>query len=242
MDGEIWNTIPVAAGQRGRASIDIGPVFGNPDAELVVANLPASLAVNGRLQIRLSAMFLGVDEPLHLQLLDAGAAEPPADAYLAWADTVGLTPPNDGRYDDKDGDGVANVLEWVFGTDPLTPGPSDAGILAERVGDTFVFSFDRDKSTIGSVALALEYGSNLEGWTAVAVPENSQGIFTIIDAGDYENITATLPANGMDKLFVRLKRNKNHAPPPATVGGHGNHKHGPYFGLHRPRRAIHHAP
>ncbi len=127
------------------------------------------------------------------------------DPYEVWATSVGLTPPNDGRFDDKDGDGIANVLEWVFGTDPLVPGRSDEGFEAERVGDDFVFTFERDKNTIGNVSLAFEYSENLTDWTSVSVPAATEGIFTITDAGAFDIVTATIPAPAGGRLFTRLR-------------------------------------
>lgn len=126
------------------------------------------------------------------------------DPYETWASTSGLTPPDDGRADDKDGDGVANILEWVLGTNPLIPGRSDEGFEAERVGNDFVVTFDRAKGTPGDVALAFEYSENLTDWTSVSVPVSTQGIFTITDVGDSDVVTATLPAPTGGKLFTRL--------------------------------------
>ena len=127
------------------------------------------------------------------------------DPYEAWASSAGLTPPNAGRSDDKDGDGIANVLEWVFGTDPLTPGPSDEGFEAQRVGDDFVFTFNRDKDTLGNVPLTFEYSEDLTGWTSVPVPAATEGIFTITDDGDFDVVTATVPAPTGGRLFTRLR-------------------------------------
>ena len=132
-------------------------------------------------------------------------AEVEEDPYQDWAATVGLTPPDDGRSDDKDGDGIANVLEWVFGTDPLTPGPSNEGFDAQRVGDDFVFTFNRDKDTLGNVPLAFEYSENLTDWTSVTVPAATEGIFTITDAGAFDVVSATVPAPAGGKLFTRLR-------------------------------------
>ena len=141
----------------------------------------------------------------YLDNIIATAQFVPADPYQDWASTVGLTPPDDGPSDDKDGDGVANVLEWVFGTDPLTPGPSNEGFEAQRVGDDFVFTFERDKGTLGNVPLAFEYSENLTDWTSVSVPAATEGIFTITDAGDFDVVTATIPAASGGRLFTRLR-------------------------------------
>ncbi len=203
--GDFWTTIPIVAGQRGRADITIQPLPGEPDFEQVTVKLPATLALNGGLQIRLRADFRGTGEPVYLPLFESAPAGPPGDAYQTWAAMIGLVPPNDGRFEDKDGDGVANILEWVLGTDPLNPGRSDEGFFAERVGNDFVFTFDRAKDTLGEVNLALEYSENLLGWTSVSVPAATQGLFTVTDAGDFDVVTATIPAAVGGKIFIRLK-------------------------------------
>jgi hypothetical protein len=48
-------------------------------------------------------------------------ATPPA--YAAWAATQGLNSLNSGPARDPDRDGLANLLEFVFGTSPTTPDP-----------------------------------------------------------------------------------------------------------------------
>lgn len=127
------------------------------------------------------------------------------DPYEVWASDAGLTPPNEGRFDDKDGDGIANILEWVLGTEPLIPSGSDAAFEAERVGNDFVFTFDRVKETLGEVDLILEYSENLTDWTPVGVPADTQGIFTVTDGGDFDVITATIPGTASGQLFARLR-------------------------------------
>ncbi len=51
-----------------------------------------------------------------------GDFEPVEDAYQAWALANGLTPGvNDGRFDDADGGGAVNVVEFFLNGDPLNP-------------------------------------------------------------------------------------------------------------------------
>ena len=129
---------------------------------------------------------------------------PISDPYAAWAASKGLTPPDADKADDKENDGIDNVLEWVLGGDPLV---SDTSILptSTQSGSNLTFSFNRADSTLGAVALTLQYGDDLTGWTDVTVPAASLGIFTVTDNGATDLVVATIPVGAAPVKFARLK-------------------------------------
>src|SRR5690606_8430251 len=67
-----------------------------------------------------------------------GVAVPPSAGFAAWAAEHPFAEGEDGPEKDPDGDGLANGMEWLFGSDPLdgTDGAVPAGEIldAEEIG------------------------------------------------------------------------------------------------------------
>lgn len=128
--------------------------------------------------------------------------------YTAWADGFpGLS--NPAPFADPDGDGIANVLEYVLGGDPTVASTAVLPTVAEDEGD-LVFTFVRRTASKSTTVQTFQYGTALAGWTNVPVPATSAGNVTVIansPAAGVETVVITIDAdeaiNG--RLFGRLQ-------------------------------------
>ena len=98
------------------------------------------------------------------------------------ADAKGVAGVNDGPAQDPDNDGIANSLEFVLGGNPLAV---DQGILPRpSIDDThFYFTFNRAKESVAEIALTFQYGTDLVGWTPVAIGAVSELPVVTVVAG-----------------------------------------------------------
>ena len=127
--------------------------------------------------------------------LDAWASDP------AQGLTAGV---NNGPLDDPDRDGICNLLEFTPNGAPMASSQTIVPTLT-RTGNDWRFEHDRsDLSPSAATTQVVEYGSDLTGWTPVAIPATSAGLVTITPGSPSDHITVTIPALGT-KVFVRLK-------------------------------------
>jgi hypothetical protein len=71
-----------------------------------------------------------------------------------------------------------------------------------------VFDYERsDLSLPPATTQVVEYGSNLIGWTSVAIPTTSSGMVTITSGSPFDHVKVTLPTGG-SSTFVRLRVSK----------------------------------
>lgn len=126
--------------------------------------------------------------------------------YANWAAANGLTVGvNDGSTMDPENDGISNVLEFVLGGNPLASSTSVLPTVAP-VGGNIVFSFNRSDESEAEVTLVFQYGSNLTGWTDVAIPATSVGSVAVTENGTSpDSIVVTIPKGANTKLFGRLQ-------------------------------------
>jgi hypothetical protein len=139
------------------------------------------------------------------------------DPFASWAASKGLdgSPGKEAGFgDDPEGDGVENGMEWVLGGNPLA---QDAAALWQVAGSTtngLTLSFNREEDTLGKVALAVEWDTNLDGiWTdAVTVGATSStganGVQVTVNAApDPDAVTVRIPGTNAvgGKIFARLK-------------------------------------
>ncbi len=122
-------------------------------------------------------------------------------AYDAWTSLNSVT---EGSTGDDDNDGIANMLEFALGGNPQA---SDTDILPQldASGANFVFTFNREDESEAEVTLIFQYGSDLAGWTDVAMGDAE---VTIDEGTPVENpdvITVTIPKGANTELFGRLK-------------------------------------
>ena len=137
-----------------------------------------------------------------------------ASSYDAWMATY--NPPLSNSSDrlpatDPDKDGSTNLMEFVLNGNPTTP---NTGIIPtlDTSGSNFVFSFKRVDDSEIITNQTFQYGSDLAGWTDVAVGSTSStsgsAVVTVNELGTSPDaITVSVPKTVAvgDKLFGRLK-------------------------------------
>lgn len=139
--------------------------------------------------------------------------------YSAWAASMGLdgTPGKENGYnDDPDKDGIANLTEFYLDGNPL--GSNQSILPVSSLDATFltlVFK-RRDDAEADVTGQFLDYGSNLTGWTSVALgatsATNGSGVVvTVVENGAAaDDITVKIPrtlATG-NGLFGRVRVTK----------------------------------
>lgn len=126
--------------------------------------------------------------------------------YATWASANGLTEGvNDGADQDPENDGISNVLEFVLGGNPLASSTSVLPTVS-ATGSNFVFTFNRSDESESEVTLLFQHGSNLTGWTDVAIPATSVGSVAVTENGiSPDTIVVTIPKDANTKLFGRLQ-------------------------------------
>ncbi len=133
--------------------------------------------------------------------------------FDSWITGFGLAEADRALVADPDGDGFNNLLEYVLGGNPATAN-NNLTPQAQRQGNQLLFTFRRSDIALngGDINLQLEYGSNLTGWTAVAVPAADQVVdgvsFDVTEGSPEDSITASIPTLDATKFFVRLKATK----------------------------------
>ncbi len=132
---------------------------------------------------------------------------PPFDAWAS-DPANGLTAGvNDGPLADPDGDGICNLLEFALGGSPMTFGQAVLPTLTPS-GNNLLFEYNRSDLSLSPVTTqVVEYGSDLAGWTTVAIPTTSFDIVTITPGTPSDHVAVTIPISG-SKTFVRLKVTK----------------------------------
>ena len=139
--------------------------------------------------------------------------------YDEWITGYGISGPNFEPDEDFDGDGVENVLEWAFGTNPKLSSPVallvNAGTITNRGGPTTLTvndelggavrlaAFARRKDRVAAgLTYFVEFSSDLETWTLSAdVPT------VIADDGEIEIVTVPYPPllDGQIANFFRVE-------------------------------------
>jgi alpha-tubulin suppressor-like RCC1 family protein len=133
-----------------------------------------------------------------------------SSAFRTWAETAGLTGSRLSISADADGDGLANLLEYAFGTSPAdasSHGPFAPELVQLPDGDFLVLTHRRRKAT--DAAIAYERSADLQTWeTATLFP-------TVVDSdadgdGLVEEISVALPLSpDSARDFLRVKVSPN---------------------------------
>lgn len=153
----------------------------------------------------LTGSFAGFVPPAGYTLVQTGSSlalvADGTPAYDAWA--AGLSDPAPEA--DIDGDGIANVLEFVLNSNPNASSTADLPTATRNEQGDFVFTFVRASSS-AYLNPEVEYSTTLEGesWTTFA----GAAVQADTPSAGLDTVTATLPAAlaGPDgKLFARLK-------------------------------------
>lgn len=131
-----------------------------------------------------------------------------ATGYAAWAalPVNGLTAGvNDGPTQDPDGDGIANLTEFVLNGNPSQ---NSAAILpAATVSPaTLTLTFKRRDDAEPGTTVILQHSTDLQNWTDVTIGPVSSGSLTVTENGAAaDDIVVTLPRNGAVRQYARLK-------------------------------------
>lgn len=109
---------------------------------------------------------------------------------------------------DPDGDGLANLLEYVLGGNPVAGGTEIAP--AVTVGTDLVFTFSRTDLSETDSTQIVQYGSDLAGWTDVTIGAASGAsgavTYTVTENGtSADSVTVTIPRGSELLRFARLK-------------------------------------
>ena len=124
----------------------------------------------------------------------------------AWQDTNFTTPeltdPSiGGDSADPDGDGLSNLLEYVFNRDPWeAEPPAMTMILANQSGNySLLVSYQHNRNAT-DVALSYEGTSDFQTWT----PVSPQPVSIVVTSSETEQITVRIPAPGFSYV-VRVR-------------------------------------
>ena len=143
--------------------------------------------------------------------------EVPAGSYEAWAGNLPVLAGSTGRLDDPDRDGLPNVFEYLFSSDPVTSGASPWPKGAVLAGSALAGAPDPAKRYL---SLSARIRKNRPGITlipeAAATPAGFGGpdaagqvlqAGTPVDDGEHEIITWYLktPVDAAPRGFIRLR-------------------------------------
>ncbi len=144
----------------------------------------------------------------HLKIDHGVAGAPPTSAYSSWASLKGLSAGvNDGAQQDPDQDGVANLLEFVLGGDPLAASPGVLPVVAKS-GANLTFAYNVEVAATSDYDISAESSTDLATWTTLAHGVNGVTIDESQIDADTDHVVVTLPASG-PRIFVRLRITPN---------------------------------
>lgn len=135
----------------------------------------------------------------------------PEDAYVFWAAAIPLPAENDGPEDDPDGDGIVNLLECLFGTDPL--GPNGGGLpqaSVRSIGEkTYLCLEARVRKNRPGVTLIPQAADSLEDLSLPEAAGHALPHGSPVDDVAYEILTwrydVAIEDSPDGKGFMRLK-------------------------------------
>ena len=115
-----------------------------------------------------------------------------------------------GSNDDPDKDGIENLLEYIFGSDPTLPNSGLLPHITKAPGSSnLVFTYKRKIAATG-VTQVIEHATNLSPpWTPAVHGASGVSITAAAVPGDAtaEQVTVTIPSTSTSR-FVRLKASR----------------------------------
>jgi len=127
----------------------------------------------------------------------------PATPYETWSTGQGLTSGNNGASQDPDGDGIANLLEFVLGGNPLSATSAPAPVVA-RSGSNLTLTYDVKTAATAQFSVVAQTSSDLSSWTAAVNGIAGVAITTTPVDVNTNRVVVTVPMSG-ERLFARLR-------------------------------------
>lgn len=129
---------------------------------------------------------------------------PISDPFLGWIDASWPSLSDKTPAGDPDHDGISNLLEYVLKDgDPSVANPVILPAV-DASGADFVFTFLRRNASAADTTQTFEYGTDLSGWTSVAIPGGA-GV-TVTDQGSgIDKVEVTIAKGSNTSLFGRLR-------------------------------------
>jgi len=126
------------------------------------------------------------------------------DPFLNWIESSWPNLSNKTMSGDPDNDGISNLLEFILKDgDPSVSNPLILPTV-DASGANLVFTFFRKSAASGDTTQTFEYGTNLSGWTSLAIPGGT-GV-TVTDEGNgIEKIEVSVSKGSHSSVFGRLK-------------------------------------
>ncbi|MES2707959.1 MAG: autotransporter-associated beta strand repeat-containing protein [Verrucomicrobiota bacterium] len=130
----------------------------------------------------------------------------PLSGFDAWAaGFAGLT--DTSANGDPDHDGIGNMLEYVLGG---IPNVLNTAILPVLTPADNKWTFKRSDASEADVVLTVQWSTDLQTWTGIAVGAASSGSVVITENGaSLDDVSVTLPATTGTRAYVRLKAVRN---------------------------------
>ena len=131
----------------------------------------------------------------------------PAYPFAAWMSTnyPDIVSPDNQPGADPDNDGTKNLMEYVLQGDPSVSSTTGTLPTLDASGANSVFTYYRRSATSGTTQ-TFQYGTDLIGWTPVAIPGGDGVVVTPnTPSAGIDTVTITLPASTSPKIFGRLK-------------------------------------
>jgi len=143
-----------------------------------------------------------IDHPDYAEMVFYGISPGQAWRRTRFTDPELADPSMSGDAADPDGDGVKNLLEYVFNRDPWQPEPTPAITVSvtSQGGSYHLFvSFPHNRNAT-DVAVSYEASSDLQTWT----PVTPAVVSNIVLSSENEQITRRFPAPA-PTYFVRIR-------------------------------------
>lgn len=130
----------------------------------------------------------------------------PLSGFDAWAaGFAGLTDTT--ANGDPDHDGISNLMEYVLGG---SPNALNTDILPVLTPAGNKWTFKRSDASEADVVLTVQWSTDLQNWTSIAVGATSAGSVAITENGtSLDDVSVTLPGATGPRVYVRLKAVRN---------------------------------
>jgi hypothetical protein len=139
-------------------------------------------------------------------IADLYNSAPAQSTYELWAGTFGLNPAGNGApSQDPDGDGLANSVEFVVGSSPVS-GASANLPAGTKSGNNLVIVYRRETAAAAAGFVdRVEFKDDLSAspWTPAVNGTGGVVVSSVPVDGDTEEVTVTIPSPGV-RMFARL--------------------------------------